>query len=177
MMERCDIYDRDRGRTGRTMVRGDAIAPGDYHMVVHVCIVNSRGEMLIQQRQPFKKGWPDMWDLSASGSALAGDTSAQAAQRELLEELGLALDFSGIRPQLTVNFEHGFGDYYVVGADVDLDSLTLQPEEVQRAAWATKERIFAMIDAGEFIPYHKSLIALLFDVKGRLGAQTGRAHG
>ena len=177
MSELWDVYDRERVKTGRTMVRGDAIAPGDCHVVVHVCIINSRGEMLIQQRQPFKEGWPNMWDLTVGGSALAGDTSAQAARRELLEELGVALDFTDMRPQLTVNFAGGFDDIYVVGADVELCSLKLQPEEVQRADWASRERIFAMIDAGEFIPYHKSLIALLFDVKGRLGAQTGRAHG
>jgi len=176
-MERWDVYDCDRAGTGRTMVRGEPIAPGDYHIVVHVCIVNTRGEMLIQQRQPFKEGWPNMWDVSVGGSALAGDTSAQAAQRELFEELGMELDFSSMRPQLTVNFEGGFDDYYVVEADVDLCSLKLQPEEVQCVDWAGRERIFSMIDAGEFIPYHKSLIALLFDVKGRIGAQTGRAHG
>jgi isopentenyldiphosphate isomerase len=159
------------------MVRGEPIAQGDCHVVVHVCLINSRGEMLIQQRQPFKHGWPGMWDVSVGGSAIAGDTSPQAAQRELFEELGVALDFGGMRPQLTVNFEGCFDDYHVVEAEVEPESLTLQPEEVRQVKWASREEIFALIDAGEFIPYHKNLIALLFDVKGLLGAQTGRALG
>ena len=29
-----------------------------------------------------------MWDVSAAGSAVSGESSAQAAQRELMEELG-----------------------------------------------------------------------------------------
>ncbi len=170
MRELWDVYDRDRVKTGRTMVRGDAVAPGDYHLVVHVCIINSRGEMLIQQRQPFKEGWPGKWDLTVGGSAVTGDTSRQAAQRELFEELGYALDLGGMRPQLTINFAHGFDDYYVVEADLDLACLKLQPEEVQRVDWATRERILAMIDAGDFIPYRKGLIDLLFEVRQGYGS-------
>lgn len=73
-MEYWDIYDIERSRTW-TMVRGEPFREGDYHLVVHVCIFNRRGEMLIQQRQLFKEGWPDMWDLTVGGSATRGDTS------------------------------------------------------------------------------------------------------
>lgn len=59
---------------------------GTYHLVVHVCVFNQKGEMLIQQRQPFKQGWPNLWDVTMGGSALAGETSQQAAMRELKEE-------------------------------------------------------------------------------------------
>ena len=47
---------------------------------------------------------------------------------------------------------------------MELSQLRLQPEEVQSAAWATQEEIFAMIDDGRFIPYLKSFIMLLFDL-------------
>lgn len=79
-------------KTNRTWVRGETFQPGDLHLVIHVWIFNSNGDMLIQQRQPFKEGWPNMWDLSVGGSAIAGDTSQIAAQRELYEEIGLQLD-------------------------------------------------------------------------------------
>ncbi len=90
-MEIWDIYDVNRNKTNRTMVRGESFNEGDYHLVVHVCIFNSKGEMLIQQRQPFKSGWPNMWDFTASGSAVSGDTSQMAAEREVDEELGLKI--------------------------------------------------------------------------------------
>ena len=54
-MEIWDLYTKDRIKTEETMVRGEKITKGFYRLVVHVCIFNSRGEMLIQQRQPFKK--------------------------------------------------------------------------------------------------------------------------
>ena len=97
-MELWDLYDSHRNLTGQTMVRGTPVPEGMYHLVVHVCIFNSRGEMLIQQRQPFKPTWGGMWDLSVGGGAVAGDSSAAAAQREVLEEIGVSLDFSHTAP-------------------------------------------------------------------------------
>ena len=163
------IYDENRVNTGRTIVRGCQFAKGEFHVVVHVCILNSKGEMLIQQRQPFKQGWSNLWDVSCGGSAVFGDTSKEAAQRELFEEIGLAYDFSDTRPCFTINFSFGFDDWYIVVQDVDLDKLTLQYEEVQGVKWASKAEILAMMDGGEFIPYKKPLIEMVFAMGGRYG--------
>ncbi len=128
--------------------------------------------MLIQRRQPFKEGWPDKWDVSVGGSAIAGETAGEAATRELGEELGLRIDLSGVRPHLTVNFPQGFDDYFLVEKDVELSELKLQYEEVQDAKWATKDEILAMIADGTFIPFRTALIELLFDLRERMGAHT-----
>lgn len=173
-MELFDLYDADRVRTGKTVVRGEPIPEGYYHLVVHICIFNSAGQMLIQRRQPFKQGWPDLWDVTVGGSAVAGDTSRSAAERETREELGLAIDLTGDRPSMTIDFDRGYDDYYILTRDVGLSSLTLQPEEVQAVRWATKEEILSMIDDGSFIPYEKSLINLLFFLKDRRSAHTVR---
>jgi len=141
-------------------------------MVVHVCIFNPDGQMLIQQRQPFKRGWSNLWDISVGGSAVAGDTSRTAAERETREELGLAIDLSDDRPTITLHWEHGFDDYYVLTQAVDLNALQLQYEEVQQVRWASKEEILQMIDDGSFIPYEKSLIELLFYRKDHRSAHT-----
>ena len=47
-MELWDLYDRDRHPTGEVLERGKPVPPGRYHLVVHVVIFNSQGEMLIQ---------------------------------------------------------------------------------------------------------------------------------
>ncbi|BBF43525.1 putative Nudix hydrolase YfcD [Lachnospiraceae bacterium KM106-2] len=169
-MERWDIYDRNRIKTGKTMLRGSEFSQGDYHMVVHVCIFNRKGEMLIQQRQPFKEGWPDKWDFSVGGSSIAGESSYQAAEREVFEEIGYRIDLSKTRPSLTVNFNLGFDDMYVVQEEIDSEKLTLQKEEVKQVKWASKEEIIRMIEQGDFIPYYKSLVTLLFDMGTALGA-------
>ena len=86
-MELFDLYTAEREKTGKTMVRGDRTPEGYYRLVVHVCIFDREGRMLIQQRQPFKQGWSNLWDISVGGSAVAGDSSRSAAERETLEEL------------------------------------------------------------------------------------------
>lgn len=162
MAELWDLYDEDRIKTGQTLELGKPVPEGSYHMAIHVCIFNDAGRMLIQQRQPFKEDWSNMWDLTVGGSAVAGDTSRTAAEREVLEELGYPLSLENERPSLTIHFDVGFDDIWCVKREVDISSLKLQYEEVQAVKWADKEEIFSMIDSGEFIPYHKSLIELLF---------------
>jgi isopentenyldiphosphate isomerase len=168
-MELWDVYDIDRNKTNRTWVRGEELQPGDFHLVVHVCIFNSNVDMLIQQRQPFKAGWPNLWDLTVGGSATVGDTSQTAAQRELYEEIGLKFDFQNKRPHLTIHFQRGFDDFYLIEEDVQLHTLSLQYEEVQNVKWASKEEILTLIKKEEFIPYYESLIHLLFDSRKQRG--------
>lgn len=171
-MEIWDLYDKDRIKTGETMVRGSKFKENTYHLVVHVCIFNLEGKMLIQQRQPFKDGWPNMWDITVGGSAVSGDTSQLAAEREVYEEIGYKLSLDGIRPSLTINFDKGFDDIYLIQKDVDISKLKLQYEEVQSVKWASKEEILSMIDEEVFIPYHKSLIDLLFFMRTSKNSHT-----
>lgn len=151
--ELWDVYTKDRVKTGKTHRRGDKMEKEEYHLVVHVCIFNSKNQLLIQQRQPFKKGWPNMWDISVGGSAVAGDDSGQAAEREVLEELGLRLDLSDKRPSFTMNFSDGFDDYYIVKQDVDIRNLHLQNEEVKQVKWVDREEALCMQNAGIMVPY------------------------
>ena len=173
-MELFDLYTAEREKTGRTMVRGEPVPEGFYRLVVHVCVFDPQGRMLIQQRQPFKKGWSNLWDISVGGSAVAGDTSRTAAERETREELGLEIDLADVRPTMTIYWEHGFDDYYIVNRPVDLELLRLQPEEVQKVRWASEEEILEMIDDGQFIPYDKSLIELLFFRRNHRSSHTRR---
>ena len=167
-----DLYTAEREKTDKTMLRGEPVPEGFYRLVVHVCIFDEEGRMLIQQRQPFKKGWSNLWDISVGGSAVSGDTSRTAVERETREELGLDLDLTDVRPSLTIHWEKGFDDYYLVTKTVDPDLLTLQYEEVQQVRWADEKEILQMIDDGRFIPYEKSLIKLLFSRRDHRSAHT-----
>ena len=171
-MELWDIYDKDRNKTGRTMKRGEPMKDGDYHLVVHICIFSSDGKMLIQQRQPFKDGWSNLWDITVGGSSVAGDTSIDAAVREVREEVGIQLSPAELRKTMTIDFGHGFDDFYTVTKDVDISSLKLQYEEVQQVKWADADEIKSMIDEGIFIPYNKSFIDVLFHFKDHAGTRT-----
>lgn len=166
--ELWDLYTKDREKTGELHRRGDEMKDGEYHLVIHVCIFNSKNQLLLQQRQPFKEGWPNMWDVTVGGSALQGESSFQAAERELFEEIGLKLDLAETRPNFTINFAQGFDDYYILEQEVDLTALCLQEEEVQAVRWVSREEARKMQEEGVMIPYW--FLDKLFEIRGTFGA-------
>ena len=120
--------------------------PGELRLVVHVCVFDRRGRLLIQQRAAEKFIFPNLWDVSVGGGVDAGETSRRGAEREVREELGVSLDLSGLRPSVTVNFDGGFDDFYLVNQDLDLETLVLQAEEVAEVRWAGPEEVLAMVN-------------------------------
>lgn len=90
IMELWDVYDKHRSHKGFTITRGkERLGEGEYHLTAHVCVFTNDGRMVVQRRASAKPLWPDKWDISASGSVLAGETTAKGAERELYEELGI----------------------------------------------------------------------------------------
>ena len=170
-MEYWDVYDASRTKTGKTVRRAvDGLAPGEYHLSVHVVVINPQGELLIQRRADNKADWPGIWDIAAAaGNALAGESSGEAARRELFEELGLKIDLAGCAPRMSITLDNCFGDWYVVTARPELKNLRLQPDEVMDIRWATKETVLQMIDDGRMVDYYPGLIELLL-ADGHTGA-------
>jgi len=171
-VELWDILDTAGLPTGRVVPRntdgGDTeanLGPGEIHRIVIVCVFGEDNRMLIQQRTWTKIGWPGLWDLSAGGSALAGETSQQAASRELAEEVGINVDFTGQRPHISLTKPGALLDLYLTDLPgIDPATLVLQADEVQAARWSDQREILAMIGQSTFCPFHESLIHLIFDV-------------
>ena len=168
-MELFDLYDDNRLPLGRALPRGSALATGENRMVIHICIFNSRNEMLIQQRVSTKSFYPSVWDISAGGNCVSGESSQDSAHRELLEELGIDYDFSATRPYFTINFEHGFDDFYLLSKDIDISTITLQAEEVANVKWASMDEILKLYDEGVFLPYPRDFLIALFTLKNKRG--------
>ncbi len=161
-VEFLDIYTPQHERTGRTIPRNGRVLEGERLLVVHVCVLNSRNEMLIQRRQLTKDRYPGCWDLSAGGFARSGEASAEAAGRELREELGLDLSPDALCYLFTEPFSYVLDDFYHVRADLSVSELQLQTSEVLEARWATQQEILQMIDSGAFVDYDPACIARVF---------------
>ncbi len=160
-VELWDIYDENRNLTGRTHRRGDALQPGDYHLVVHVWIQNSKGNFLLTKRTP-NKHFPNMWEATG-GSALVGDTSLDAALREVLEETGLSLDPGKGSCLLSYRREDNFSDIWLFRQEFDLSEIVFQEGETCGAMYASKAEVLAMRDEGTLVPfrYLDELMAML----------------
>lgn len=170
MLEKWDVYSVDRKKLAKTVTSDDELLKNEYRIIIGVCVFNSSNQLLIQQRQSCKKTWPNMWDITASGSVISGETSSEAVARELREELGLDISFKDMLPQMSVGFSKGFEDYYFVEADVDINQMVLQKEEVQDVKRATLEEVKDLMHQGLFIPYHEHLIGLCFEMKTVYGS-------
>ena len=164
-MEIMDIYDEERQKTGRTIERAEEPAPGECRLVVHVCVFNAAGQLLIQRRSEKKAAFPLRGDVSAAGAVDAGETPCQAAERELREELGYPLALAGLRPVMTVNFPGGFDDFFVVEREISTEELTLQAEEVCQAMWVSLEEAERMVAEKEFCPYPPGLLTVLYSLR------------
>lgn len=151
--EILDIYDPQHRRTRRRVRRGGALESDDRLLVVHVCFMNRKNEMLCQKRQDSKKHYGGCWDLSAGGFALSGEDAAQAAQRELQEEIGITVEPNGLRFLFTEPFSYVLDDYFFVRGEADPATLTLEEEEVAEARWFSAADVEAMILDGRFVDY------------------------
>ncbi len=167
-MEIIDLYRADHRKSGRTGIRGEQIPPGLFMNIVFVCIFNTKGEMLIQQRHPVKK-MGGKWDVSAGGAVKSGETSARAAAREVYEELGRRYRPERLTKILSVYYRSAFHDFYAVTDDFDVSELTLQESEVVDAKWASRETVRGMIENGTFMGIYAEFVDLLFAMKDRKG--------
>lgn len=147
MTEYFDLYTADRRRLGRSIQRGAPIPRGEYHIVVQIMSVNSRGEILLTQRVPQKTSG-GRWECSG-GCAISGETSRQAAVRELFEETGIRANPAEISLEWTLTTDSMIRDFYIVHKDVGLDRLLLQSTEVCAAKWVTFDRLTEMAENGQ----------------------------
>ncbi|NYF17440.1 8-oxo-dGTP pyrophosphatase MutT (NUDIX family) [Microbacterium sp. AK009] len=158
MRELWDLIDETGRPLGRTHRRDDPDFPdGSFHLVVSVCAVRRDGRVLTSRRAAVKD-WPLSWEFPA-GSALAGETSRQAAVRELSEETGVVVDPAALEPVGRVREERALFDLYVVR--VDDPAVVPDPAEVSEAEWAPVDTVFARTAAGEMAgPWARRLAEL-----------------
>jgi len=71
--------------------RGDIHAQGLLHRAVHVLVFDNQGRLYLQLRSAKKDTHPGKWTTSACGHVDPEEDYAEAAARELQEELGLEL--------------------------------------------------------------------------------------
>ena len=88
VVEMMDVVDKDDKVIGQAS-RDEAIEKKLRTRLVHVILVNAEGEMLVQWRKADKKVSPRTFIASAAGGCEAGENYADAAARELKEELGV----------------------------------------------------------------------------------------
>ncbi len=86
--ELFDVVDENDEVVGQE-VRSKVHEHGLRHRAVHILLRNQKKEFFIQKRSRLKDMNPGKWGTSAAGHLDAGESYAEAARRELEEELGV----------------------------------------------------------------------------------------
>lgn len=160
-MEQWDLLDENGYPTGRTITRGEPLRDGQYHLVEHIWIVDSKGRILIQQRAAHLRLMPGVWAAN-SGSAIAGEDSETAARRELFEELSIPTASGELVYGGRMRRRNSFTDIWLLYRDIDPSSLRLQKEEVATVRWVTPEELEKMVRSRAFHHYGTAYFQFVF---------------
>lgn len=153
MEEYFDVLNEKGEYTGEIETREKCHKCGLWHKAVTIFIINSKEQVLLQKRSPYKKMWPNMWDITAGGHVFTGEFGYQSAMRECKEELGIELNksditFIGVSTSNNVKgdiIDKHFNEYYIVNKELDETKLRLQKEEVSEVKWINKNEIIDRI--------------------------------
>ncbi len=160
-MELWDLLNERGEKTGKTMIRGERLRFGQYHLVVHIWVTDSSGRLLIQRRADHLQLMPGIWAITG-GSAIHGEDSVTAARRELREELGIEAAPGELERIGRLRRRNSFSDLWLLRRDVERRGLSLQKEEVADACWVTRGELIKMVRERAFHNYGRSYFDLVF---------------
>lgn len=136
-----DAYDENFNLIdGVTLKRGEKISDGVYHLVSDIIVRHTDGEYLIMQRD-VRKHYGGMWEATAGGSALAGESPLQCATRELFEETGIHADeLTEVGRVVDAKCHSAYVEYLCI-TDCDKDSVKLQDGETSDYRWVDRDTL------------------------------------
>ncbi|MEI6835774.1 MAG: NUDIX domain-containing protein [Candidatus Falkowbacteria bacterium] len=162
-MEYLDICDCDGNLTSQKISKKEAHEQGLWHRSVHVWVINSQNEVLLQRRSPLVDNYPDKWDISAAGHVSAGEDCLTAALREIKEEIGLDIkpeELILIGQARQMGKREGYinneiNPIYIVKKDLEVTKIKKQYEEVAEVKFIPYQELQNLIknkDAS-FVPH------------------------
>ena len=153
-MEYWDIYDKDGNFTGRKKGKYEKWDKDEYHLATEVWVINSKKQILIQQRSEKCKLLPGIWALT-TGRVVSGEKTRQGCIRELKEELGIEAkeEECNLVKSLLKNRLGMIWDIYFLRKDVELEDVTLQTEEVSRVKLVNTYEFRDMLKEGIMCEY------------------------
>ena len=175
-MELIDILDKEGNKTGAIETKKTVHRLGLRHRSVHIWILNQQNEILLQYRSENMENYPNMWDISVAGHVSSGETSKQAALREIEEEISLKLTESDLEFIATVQqyvvlnnatyFDHTFNDIYIVRLDYTPEKLKAQEEEIKALQWFKVDQLKTFITEkrSDIVPHEKEFKILFNEI-------------
>lgn len=110
------------------------------------------------------------WDVTSAGHISAGQTSKEAAIREVSEEVGLKVNEEDLHYLLTYKNKKDLGDYldnqfydcYIVKQkNIDITKIRMQESEVEQVKMCSLDEVKNMIDNNQVVTRNELYAELL----------------
>lgn len=173
-MEYIDVLDENGNKTNIVRNKQLIYKKGDWHRTVHVWIMNSRNELLIQKRAIDKETFAGLWAISVAGHVRSGETSLAAAKREIKEEIDIDIRDNDLKYLFSLKRKQPcqagilnvHDDVYLLRLDLDITNVSLQIEEVTEVRYINYKEFenYLINNDPRFVPYcdeHKMLFEYL----------------
>lgn len=134
-MEMREVHLRDGTPTGIIREKHAPRMPGEYFLHAVAILRTRDGRYVLQQRSLKARYYPGKWDVTGGG-VRAGETTLEAALREVREEMGVEADAADCRHYLRyiTDWDDGSGglivDMYAVRIDAPANGFNFDPDEV-----------------------------------------------
>lgn len=158
-MELLDLYDDNGKKIEKTIKRGEKFDEGNIMLSV-IFIRNSNNMFLIQKASKDRKNKY----TSTGGHVIHNEDGLTTIIREVKEELGLDIKKEEIKKlDLTKHPSRPcLINVYLLEKDIDINTLTLQKEEVEEVKWMSEQEILSLINKDLFLESHGYLFKKYF---------------
>jgi isopentenyldiphosphate isomerase len=150
------------GKAPRSAVHGN---PDLIHPVVHLHLINNKGQLFLQKRSQTKSEFPGLWDASVTGHISAGESIEKALMREAQEEIGIKLN-RDIRPLAKYVIRSNWESELIYSFIMNYDgTFTFDNNEVETGKFWSSFEINRMSGSGIFTPGLEQDIKILKKAK------------
>ena len=157
--ERLILVDQDDQPVGETTKQRAHEQGGQRHRAFSVLLFDDDGRTLLQRRAPVKYHFAGRWANACCGHPRPGETTVDAAQRRLLEELGVHAD---LREIARFNYRASDPDTGLIEDEIDhvlvgraAAPISPNPLEADQLRWVTPDDLADQLthDPASFAPW------------------------
>jgi isopentenyl-diphosphate delta-isomerase type 1 len=153
--ELIDMIDEQDNVIG-TMTRKESKGSNILHRAIFVMVFDADGRLYVQKRSKNKEKFPGLWTVSCCGGVISEESYHDAAERELIEELGIDAPSTFVcKIRYRDEKFNVLGDLYTMMRELPIK---FNKKEIEAGKFVTEDEMKKMIMLGSFVPESKALI-------------------